>query len=753
VPGGGAAQSIRGDRPPCLSACERRDDRDGRAARAGSHGGLPPRVLEPACALVLLVLLAVLAAGGCGRETVVVPRERAGEIVALFGDAWSAPIGELRVTGGRMDGGVIRIALAGPDREAAMRLEHARVGAPSSPDDTVVERAGRDVRIVLTCTPACDAATLAPLRALAERVLDANPDRLWVPARGFAIGRERHVALALALVLAGLGSGLGLLALWRAGPFSLRAADAALVTVLTLAATALLGAPSIANWYSNNLPATVSVVDAGDPNGIAGLLLQAAVRSVVPWTDRTLFALNLLLHAVTGGVFYLAFRALAVERAVAMLALALWSVLPMSVRIGWSDAMHVQVELLFALLLLVWLRAQQDARWPERALALVLVAFLPLVRLETLVLTPLPVLFGWLTGDRSPRRRLVDAGAYAAAWAFSAYVVDELYVRRYGPPIPDLAARPQALADPGAYLLLVRQFVTVDSEMVNWFPWPATALLAIGVVAVAVRRPLLLVAVAVAFCLPQLLLDRSFNAEGIVGARYFLPLLPLLALLAASGLAAVAAGLGRVLGLATAVPPWRRRRAALQKTLDDGFGVVAAGLVAMVALLAIVFAARPLYDYEYAFQGEHAFLRQALAALPAGARVLHLPAREDDRLRADPDCCLDLPVGPLALAFPSIHFEPIPIRPERGLPAAVDDRTYYYEGALCRLAPTAASEGRNPGLSQVLAELCAALARDPRLELVASAIVPSNGFRLFLQPGGVPVRLYRIVGATHASPR
>jgi hypothetical protein len=172
---------------------------------------------------------------------------------------------------------------------------------------------------------------------------------------------------------------------------------------------------------------------------------------------------------------------------------------------------------------------------------------------------------------------------------------------------------------------------------------------------------------------------------------------------------------------------------------------LAAGATAVLGVLAVVVASVPLYHYEYAFQGEHSFLRQALAGLPVGARVFHLPAREDARLRADPDCCLDLPVSPLALAFPSFRFEPIPIRPDRArLPAAVDDRTYYYEGALCRLAPTPASEGRNPGLSHVLKELCAGLARDPRLEPVASALVPSNGFWPFLEPGGVPLRLYRL---------
>jgi hypothetical protein len=679
----------------------------------------------------LVPLLAVpIAVNACSRETVVVPRQKAGEIVALFGESWSEPIGELRVTGGRMDGGVVRIQLAGPGRAVEMRLEHARALRPLRPGAVVVGGPDGDVRVVLTCTPACDARTLAPLGALADRILAAGPARLWVPARGFAAGREGAVALVLALALSCCALGLGGAALWRARPFPRRAAaDAGLAIAGTLAVTVLLGRPSMANWYSINLPAEGSLFEANDRNGSAGFLLQAAVRASVGWTDHTLFGLNLLLHAVTGAVLCLVFRALAVERRVGLLALALWSVLPASVRVGWSDALHVQMSLLFAVLLLAWLRAQHEARSCERALAPVLAALLPLVRLEALALAPLPLLFGWLVGDRAVRRRLRDAAVYAAAVAFSVWVVVELFVRRYDMPVPDWSERLRAIVDPLAYLPLFRQFTHLESGMPNWFPWPAAALLLAGAARLAARRPALLLALLAAFCLPQLALDRWFNNEGMVGVRYFLPLLALLALAAGAGLD----GLGEA------------ARRALAPFAGERAGAGAARVVAALGVAALLSASAPLYRYEYAFQGEYRFLRRALADVPAGARLLHLPAREDDRLRADPDCCLDPPLSPLALAFPSLHFEAIPLRPERArLPAAVDDRTYYYAGALCRLAPTSASERRNPGLSGALREQCAALERDPRLQPAGSAVVPSNGFWPFLEPGGVPVRLYRI---------
>ena len=641
-------------------------------------------------AVLVVALLAVLAAWACSsRETFVVSHAKARDIVALFGDAWREPTGEFRITGGRMDGGIARILLAAPGRRASMTLEHVRARAPVVPGAVVVEQPGSDIVVVVSCTPACDAPSIALLRSLAERLLAAHPDRLWVRAHGFAVGRQRVVALALTLAVYCAVALVGVVVLWRAQPFSReRLADAALVCAFSFAATVLLGEPSVANWYSNNLPVAGGILDADDRNGVAGFLLQAVVRAILPWTDRTLFGLNLVLHAASGGVFYVAFRALSIERGVALLALLLWTVLPLSVRIGWSDAQHVQVELLFALLLLIWLRAQDNRHWPERLLGPLLAALLPFVRLEALLLAPLPLLFGPLVGDRPRSRRLLDALVYGALLSMSAAAVFELFVRHYDMSVSGLAPGMGSMLSLLDHFRLFRQFLVVESGMPNWFPWPATLLLAVGAVVLAARQPTLLAA----FCIPQLLLGRLFNAEGMVGARYFLPVLALLALVAAHGLAIMAEGLQRVLARHT----------------DGRSATLAARAAAMLGALTVVPASMPLYRYEYTFQGEHRFLRQALAVLPADSLVLHLPAREDDQLRNDPDCCLDPPNSPLALAFPSVHFEAIPIRPDRPhLPAAVDSRTYYYEGALCRLAPTRASDARNPGLSRTLKDLCA----------------------------------------------
>ena len=729
-------------------------------------------------AVVVLAVVGVWATSG--RETVVVPHENARDLVALFGDAWSEPVGPLRITGGRMEGGIVRVSVAGPGREASLQLEHRRARAPLPPGAVEVEQPGNDVVIVIACTPACDPPSIAPLRALAEHVLAGNPARLWTPVRGFAEGRERVVACAAVLGLVCAAALVGLCVLYRArftspsiplfqrgkrGADPMRRqshrwlVDALLVSMLCLAATALLGEPSIANWYSNNLPPEGGILAVEDQNGTAGFLVQLLVRSVLPWTDRTLFGLNLVLHATSGGVFYLAFRMLGIARGVAWLAAVLWMVLPLSVRAGWSDAQHVQVELLFAVLLVVWLRAQDQRHWPERLLGPLLAALVPFIRIEALVLAPVPLLFGpavrvgsakrlpsfdgaqdrngplqasksdtLLVGDRPWRRRLVDALVYAGLLALSARAVWELFVRRYDIPIPDLASQLRSLVCLSDYVALFRQFVTVNSGMPNWFPWPATVLLVVGLPVLLVRRPVLLAAVLFAFCIPQLLLGRWFNAEGVVGARYFLALLPLLALVAAFGLAAAATGVGRLFA-----------------RVNGTAGTAASAAITALGVLAVVVAALPLYRYEYAFQGEYRFLRETLATLPGDARVLHLPVREDDRIHADPDCCLDPAHSPLALAFPSVRFEALPIRPERPqLPAAVDERTYYYEGALCRLAPTPASEGRNPGLSRLVDGLCATLARDPRLEPVAAVRVPSNGFWAFLHPGPVPLRLYRV---------
>lgn len=664
------------------------------------------------------------------RVTVVVPRDRARDFVALFGDAWREPAGEFRVTGGRMDGGVVHVFFAAPDRGASMTFEHVRARRPVPAGALVIAPPGSDVVAIVDCTPSCDAVSMARLTDLAGHVLRGNPGRLWIAAHGFAMGRERRVASLLVAGLGGIAVLLGVVVLWRARPVAgeqLR--DALAVVVATAMTTAVLGVPSVANWYTNFLPATGGIMDAADQNGMAGFFLQAMVRGLFPWTDRTLFGLNLFLHGVTGGVFYLAFRALRVERAETLLALALWAVQPVTVRVGWSDAQHVQVTLLFALLLLVWLRAQDEDNWPERLLAPVLAALLPAVRLEASVLAPLPLLFGPFVGNRSGSRRLLDAAAYAGLLGLSVAAVFELFVRRYDMPLPDPAQVLRAAVSQLVHLRHFGQLVFVDSGMANWVPLPTTVLLGIGAVVLAVRQPRRLVAIVVAFLVPQLLLDRLVNAEGMVGARYFMPVLALLMLVAASALTTLAAGL----------------QFMLMRTLHVAAGPVVTVVAGTLGVAAVAVTSVPLYGYQYSFQGEYRFLREALRALPANAVVLHLPVREDDHIRNDPDCCLDLPNSPLALAFPGMRFETVPIRPDGArLPAAVDASTYYYEGAICHLAPISESEQRNPGLSAVVREQCATLARDARLEPVATARVPSEGFWPFLPPGGVPVRLYRV---------
>ncbi|MCK6557205.1 hypothetical protein L6Q96_21905 [Candidatus Binatia bacterium] len=701
--------------------------------RTGAGGRLTARVNPAAVAWVGLaaaIALASVAWLGSSRVALVVPHDRAPEIVALFGEAWRRPTGDFRIVGGRMEGGVVRVFLAAPGVYAAMTLEHARARQAVPPGAVVVEHPGGDAVVVLTCEPACGPESIEHLRALATQVLLGDPGRLWVTAAGFATGRERVVACALAAGVCVAAALFGVVALWRAWPPAGGAlADAVAVGGLTAAATALLGKASVANWYSNNLPGTGGVLEAADQNGVAGFFLQVVVGTVVPWTDGTLFGLNFVLHAIAGGAFYLAFRALALARREAFLAMLLWAVQPLAVRIGWSDAQHVQVQLLFALLLLVWLRAQFDSNWPERLLGPLLAALLPWVRLEAAVLAPLPLLFGPLVGDRSWSRRLLDTGVYGMLLVLSVAAIFELFVRRYDMPLPDLS---HVLAAAGNQLVHLRPFtqlLAVGSGMPNWLPLPMTALVALGAVVLAIRQPLRLAAVLVAFLAPQLLLDRLMNAEGMVGARYFMPLLAWLAMVAGAGLAALAAGL----------------RDLLAPRLREAAAPVATGVVAVLGAGAVVFASMPLYRHEYSFQAEQRFLRAALAALPADAVVLHLPVREDDEIRNDPDCCLDLPNSPLALAFPGLRFEAIPLRGEGArLPAAVDARTYYYEGALCHLAPIPESERRNPGLSAMVREQCATLARDPRLEPVAAARVSSDGFWPFLPPGGVPVRLLRV---------
>jgi hypothetical protein len=229
---------------------------------------------------------------------------------------------------------------------------------------------------------------------------------------------------------------------------------------------------------------------------------------------------------------------------------------------------------------------------------------------------------------------------------------------------------------------------------------------------VLLRRPSLWLRVACCVVLPQVALVRHVDAEGIVGSRYFLPVLPLVALLSAAPIALF---------------PVRSR------------------LAATVALAALALATTsPPSQRRYTFQDEHAFLRDELARASGRCRVFHVAVHDDPLYVRDADCCLEPSRSPLVLAAPGVEFEPLDIDPAGALPDVDEGCALYYESAICRYGPTEHTEGRNPGLSSRLRAACESYARDPRLEAPVETSVTAHGTWPFFSTSRVPVRLFRV---------
>jgi hypothetical protein len=691
--------------------------------------------------LVALAVACLLTARSAAASPHVIAAGREESIKALFGAVWGGKTGDLRLTDARVDASRVVVHFVASERRAELVLVHPDDLDASDPDlaFTVVDR-DKGLAVTAACTPGCSSADARALHQTADDVIARYQGGLFVasspsdgspaqrPARpgpsgprGRAAWRVSAALLALASLLTALVAGRRARAREPLPPRLL--ADALLVLGATIVAAIALTEPGLANWYVDLLPASGDGRALADQLGPGALVIESVARAALPWTDRTLFALTLVASSLGSALWYVALRALDVPRATCLLAAALGAVSPLPARAAWSGGPHAFVFALHALLLVAWIRAQRPGAWADRALALVLVMALPLLRVDAIVFAATPLLFtvardGW-------RRRLGLATGYVVVLACAAALTWELVVLPSGAHVPDASERAATARSLLVDFDLVGQLFAEPARSA-WFPRPLAWLVVAGAVTLALRRPALLAGIVVALAAPEIALARLVNGEGLIGCRYFLPAFPLLALLAAAPLGPLAR-------------PTAKR-----------WGLVAA---AVGAAALTVGAAWPMYHRRYTYQDEYAFLRAALASAPRPARVFHVAVHDDPILVRDPDCCLNPSRSPLVLALPSLDFEPLEVDPAAGpLPDTDEPAAYYYESAICSYGPTEETERRNPGLALRLRDRCARLARDPRLVPIASATVPARAAWRLFPTDLVTVRLFRIDRGVARSP-
>lgn len=402
---------------------------------------------------------------------------------------------------------------------------------------------------------------------------------------------------------------------------------------------------SLGNWYTEVLPAVGSPPSMRFGPGY--IAFQSLLRDAGIWGPRALVASQLVIGAAAVPLLLAALWELRVGLPAAAATLVLFVFAPFHARLSATASEHVLASTLCLWLLVAWLRAARtgDRLWFGLALLLfpavcatridmavqaVLVLLWPLFRdrFERAGAVPIPAL----------RWRFVLLGIVAATTLAIAYRAIAIPARH---PMPEAAGQLFALRYSAA------QFWDLAANEPGWMSLSAVLLAIVGVVSMAVRRPLLLARVITTLLVAFGALGRLFLPDELLAARYFLFTIPVFLILSGYGFEA----------LLTPVP--QRYRAA-----------TAAAAISLLALWTGL-AARQAYAVRYAFQDEYTFARRAMAALPPGCTVYQMPVRSE-HFPFDLDCCLDLRRSPLVLDFPHLWFRYVP-----------DDTRSVFDGERC----------------------------------------------------------------------
>lgn len=471
---------------------------------------------------------------------------------------------------------------------------------------------------------------------------------------------------------------------------------------------------SLGNWYSEVLPAS------GPPPwmrfGPGFFAFQSLLRDAGMWNAQTLQWSQILLGATAAPLLLAVLRELRVGLIASAAALVLLILAPFHARLSATTSEHVLASTLCLALLLAWLRAARrgDLLWFVAAILLfpAVCATRVDMSVQAALVLSWPLLRDGIERDaRGARRWMIAIMALVSITTLVATY--QLIAVPSQHPLPDAAWLRSALR------YFVPQFWWLSTTDPYWMSLSTVLLAIVGLATMAVRRPLLLVRIGGTLCAAFVASGHTFMHDELVGARYFLFLIPVFVI--ASGY-----GFGTLLAI---VPRRFRLRTA------------AAGLLGLAVWTG--FAARDAYAARYAFQDEYSFARNALAGLPSGCIVYQERIRAD-ALPGDLDCCLDLARSPLVLDFPALRFVDLPDDREAIVSNALC--TAYYEGLACAIVPGAADRSGQQFAEEASAYFqprCAAVHGIGQLELVAETATSARTTRGLFGDERPHARLYR----------
>jgi hypothetical protein len=475
---------------------------------------------------------------------------------------------------------------------------------------------------------------------------------------------------------------------------------------------------SIGNWYSEVMPAI------GPPPsmrfGPAFVSLQSMLRDVGLWNPRALVVSQVLIGALALPLLLGVLRELRLDIAATTAALVLLIFAPFHARLSATSSEHVLGSTLCLGLLLSWLRATRTGGSLWFGLAALLFPAVCATRVDMAAQASM-VLVWPLLRDRAERdgclrgRSLVwRTAALVIVAAATLAVAYQLIVQPSNHPMAQWSDRVVAFGE------AIPQLWRMATNDPPWLSLSSVLLAIPGTVAMAVRRPRLLVRIFATLLFAFAALGRTFAHDELVGARYFLFLIPVFLMLSGYGFEALLAW----------VPQRRRAITAV------------AGMFGLALWTAA--ASRPAYAARYAFQDEYSFAQRALSQLPAGCVVFEVPVRTK-ALPHDVDCCLDVARSPLVLDFPALQFRNLPENLSSVF-AAASPCVAYYESVACEIPPAPpGSRGseRTNGVVEYFQAACSAVRQHGRLELLAQTTTSPRTTNHFFDATRPHAALYR----------
>ena len=491
--------------------------------------------------------------------------------------------------------------------------------------------------------------------------------------------------------------------------------------------------PSLANWYTMVLPAEGAFWARFGP-GI--LVVQEAIRALLPWNDGVWFGFNTIVGALAIPLFVGLLRTLGVDRRAASVAALFFILTPLHVRISASASEQVVASTALIGAMWAWSAGVRNRDpWPM-ALGLALAAATALTRVDMFFQAATLPLWAfacpqlgrdtvWRRGVRGSASRLMNAlaqlirplpsaGIFWAVWAAVGWFVYRLIVVPAEHGGADWETMKVGLRD------FLVQFWEVAVAPPHWVSPLAVALACVGAAYLIRRRRGLLVAILVFLLAAFVPVSQDLRGDELLSGRYFLVTLPVFHI--ASGL-----------GLLTLLWIFKGRRTERIIWILALF-LIAGGTVAFV---------NAAYEQRFTFQDEYDFLDRELENVEADCVVAQIQIRAPE-IERDLDCCLWSPLSPLVIAHPEIRFVSIAEPSWLTRLFETEECVLYYESSICGIdQENSAAEGIVSGYHWVNS-LCGEILNGVRWVPVAEETITAHATKAFFAGDTVQVRLLRL---------